>query len=268
MGGGVSLNPLDFARRLLCMEGRNRPKPIRGCSATAHFDVWATNPYTTGGPTHESYGPDDLQLGDLPEMTKLLKAAKRAGNIRTKSKKVGFWVTEFSWDSSPPDPGGVPMGLLTRWTSEAMFRSWQAGVSNFFWLSLRDWKPARPGLPHSQTIEAGLYFRATTLADDRPKPILRAFRFPFVAFTKSRGISVWGRTPDSAAGPVRLSFKSGGEWRRLGSARADGNGVFSSVVRTRLGSNYRGFVRAEAGGETSPAFSLRPVRDRVQRPFG
>lgn len=267
LGGEGALSPLDFARRLLCMEGRRKPRPIRRCEQTARFDVWATNPYTSGGPTHESIAADDVQLGDLPEVSKLLKAAKASGKIRTTSKKVGFWVTEFSWDSSPPDPGGVPMGLLTRWTAEAMFRSWQAGVSNFFWLTLRDW--ARPdGLRYNQTIDAGLWFRGPTIADDRPKRVVKAFRFPFVAFTKPKGISVWGRTPDSEPGKVTLTYRRGKLKKRIGVIKADRNGVFSSRIRTRLGRNSRGSVTAKYSGEFSPAFSLRLVRDRYQSPFG
>ncbi|MBK5232215.1 MAG: hypothetical protein JJE13_04450 [Thermoleophilia bacterium] len=265
------LGPLDFARRVLCMTGRKHPKPERGCHDRARFDIWAVNPYTTGGPTHESAGPDDVSLGDLPEMGKLLRAANSAGKIKTGQNSIPLWVTEFSWDSKPPDPGGVPMGLLTRWTSEAMFRAWQSGVSKFFWLSLRDW-PSPKGLPYSETMESGLYFRGTTLAKDRPKRILKAFHFPFVAFGKESGISVWGRTAASTGGKVALSFRTGGSWKRIGTAKADRNGIFRSVIKTRLarklGRKKRGDVRATYHGQTSRSFSLRPVKDRYQPPFG
>ena len=209
LGGSGSPSPLDFTRRLLCMKGRAHPKPIPGCRASARFDVWAHSAYTSGGPTHESVAPDDVQLGDLSEMNQLIKAARKAHNIRSRLRGIPFWITEFSWDSAPPDPGGLKMGLLTRWTSEAMFRSWQAGVSKFFWFSLRDWK--RPaGLPYSETIDAGLYFRADSIAGDKPKRVLKAFKFPFVAFSKPYGMAIWGRTPDSSAGKVKLSFRAAG----------------------------------------------------------
>jgi len=261
------LGPLDFARRVLCMRGRDNPTPKPGCKGTARFDIWANNPYTTGGPTHQSAGPDDVSLGDLPEMAKLLKAAKRARHIRSNTSKVPFWVTEFSWDSAPPDPGGLPMGLLCRWTSEAMFRSWQAGVSKFFWLSLRDW-PRTGNLPYSETIESGLYFRGPTLAEDRPKRVLKAFRFPFVSFRKKAGISVWGRTPESTPGKVGLWYRRGGGWKRFGTVSADRDGIFRATIKTGLGRNMRGSVRAKIGSEVSIPFSLKPVKDRRQPPFG
>lgn len=263
--GGIG--PLDFARKVLCMRGRSKPRPKPGCKQTARFDIWANNPYTTGGPTHESAGVDDVSLGDLPEMGELLKAAKAAGKIDTPAGSVRFWITEFSWDSAPPDPGGLKMSVLCRWTSEAMFRAWQAGVSNFFWLSLRDW-PREKDLPYSESIESGLYFRGPTLEQDRPKRVLKAFRFPFVAFRKPRGISIWGRTPESTRGRIFLSYRLGGGWKDLGVVRADRTGVFRALVKTRLGRKKRGVVRAEYGADVSLPFSLRPVRDRWQAPFG
>lgn len=266
-----SLGPLDFARRVLCMTGRVNPKPKPGCGEKATFDIWANNPFTTGGPTHESAGPDDVSLGDLPEMGKLLRAANAANKIRTERKSISFWVTEFSWDSRPPDPGGVPMRILTRWTSEAMYRAWQAGVSKFFWLSLRDW-PRADGAPYRETYEAGLYFRGPTVAEDKAKRNLRAFQFPFVAFGSRRGISIWGRTPSSTPGKLTLSYQSGGGWRRLGVVRADRNGIFRSFIKTRvakkLGRKKKADVRAVYRGEASRAFSLRPVKDFRQPPFG
>ncbi|MBK5232220.1 MAG: hypothetical protein JJE13_04475 [Thermoleophilia bacterium] len=265
------LGPLDFARRVMCMKGRANPKPIPGCGNKASFDIWANNPFTTGGPTHKSAGPDDVSLGDLPEMGKLLRAAHSAGKIRTKQKAIPFWVTEFSWDSKPPDPGGLPMGILSRWTSEAMFRAWKAGVSNFFWLSLRDW-PRPAGTPFRESFESGLYFRGETLGEDRPKRNLRAFQFPFVAFGKKSGVSIWGRTPTSASGRVILRYKAKGAWKQLAVVSADSNGIFSSLIKTKvargLSKRSSADVRAVFKGGSSLPFSLRPVKDFRQPPFG
>ena len=265
------LGPLDFARRLLCMQGRKNPKPKRGCGAKARFDIWANNPFTTGGPTHNSAGIDDVSLGDLPKMARLLRSARRAGKITTGRSSVAYWVTEFSWDSKPPDPGGLPMGILTRWTSEALYRAWSAGVTKFFWLALRDW-PRPEGLPYSQTYESGLYFRGPTVEEDRPKHNLRAFQFPFVAFPQERGITIWGRTPFSTPGKVILEYNGGGAWKRLAAVRADKNGIFRSFLRSRiskrLAAGKRAGVRATYQGGSSRPFSLRRVKDFRHPPFG
>lgn len=278
IGGGLAPNgvpgsvaPMDFVRQLLCMTGRQHPKVKQGCGARGRFDIWGTNPFTTGGPTHKSYDPDSVGLRELPNVRKLIGAANRAGKIVSKQRSIPLWVTEFSWDSKPSDPGGLPMRILTRWTSEAMYRSWKAGVSRFFWLSLRDW--ARPdGVPWNQTIDSGLYFRGTTIEKDRPKTNLQAFRFPFVAFPGRKGITIWGRTSTSTSGKVAIDYKQGKKWRRIANVRADRNGIFSAVVRTgfarRLAKRKRGMIRAVYRGESARSFSLRPQRDFRQPPFG
>jgi hypothetical protein len=261
-----SIGPLEFMRRLLCMRGHRHPRPTRRCGGKTTFDVWAHNPYTTGGPTHEAAGRDEVSLGDLPEMARLLRAAERAGRIRTDLRRVPFWVTEFAWDSKPPDPGGLAWRIHARWVAEAMYRAWRAGVSAFFWFGLRDPAPSREP-PHT-TVESGLYLRGETFAGDRPKRVLHAFRFPFVAFRGARGIRVWGRTPTSSAGPVRIEVRKGRRWRRIAVLRADRNGIFGKVVRTRFGRGKRGLVRARYRKRVALPFSLRYIGDFYAPPFG
>lgn len=262
-----TISPLRFMRELLCMRGRRHPRATRqGCRGGVGFDVFVVHPYTTGGPTHRPLNPDDYALGNLGRVRQLLRAAGRAGRIRGHDRATPFWVGEFSWDSKPPDPGGLPLGILRRWTSEAMYRSWKAGASRFFWLTLRD--QARHGLPFDETYQAGLWFRGPTLAKDRPKPNLAAFRFPFVAFRHAKGIAVWGRTPDSSPAVVSIEVKRGRHWRVRTSLTADRDGIFRGLIRTSYGRDERGFVRAVITSGPSPPFSLHPVRDFYQPPFG
>lgn len=264
---GLTIGPMRFTRQLLCMRGRRDPRPIRGnCGGGVHFDIFDIHPYTTGGPWHGGR-IDDVQLGDLNKLRRLIRAADRAGRIRGLFRSTPIWNTEFSWDSKPPDPGGVPMPVLTRWTAEAIYRNWQAGISSLFWLTLRDNAP-RPELPSHETIEAGLYFRGETIAEDRPKPNMQSFRFPFVAYSRPQGFFFWGRTPTSKGGRVLLQVRRGRGWRNAGVARADRFGIFKGVVRGRYGRRKRGWVRARYQGETAVPFSLRPVPDFYQPPFG
>lgn len=262
-----SIGPLDFVRRMLCMKGRRRPRPAGGgCGGGARFDILATNPFTTGGPTHEGAGLDDASLGDLPEMARLLRAAERAGRIDSDLPRVPFWITEMSWDSRPPDPGGLPERLHARWTAEAIYRAWSAGVETFMWYELRD--NAREGSPHDETVQSGLYLRGESVASDRPKLALTAFRFPFVAFRRQRGIFVWGRTPSSAPGVVVLEGLTAGGWRPIGSTRADRDGIFSKVLRTGYTRQRRGLVRARHRADKAQPFSLKRVHDFYHPPFG
>lgn len=205
--------------------------------------------------------------GTWQSFKELLRAADRAGRIKGRFQRTPLWITEFSWDSKPPDPGGLPMPILTRWTAEALYRAWNAGVTRFFWLSLRD-NPPNPKAHFSETIEAGLYFRGATVAEDQPKPSMYAFRFPFVAYSRKSGFFFWGRTPTSTAGRVVIQVREGGQWRNASVARADGNGIFTGVAQTTYGRNEHGMVRALYRAEEAVPFSLHPVRDFHQPRFG
>ena len=252
--------PLRFMRALLCMSAG--PKPKRTCSQQISFDAWSHHPYTSGGPTRHASRPDDVSIGDLGEMNALLRAAERAGAIRSNGR-VRFWVTEFAWDTAPPDPKGVPIKLHARWMSEALYRMWHDGVQLVTWYQLRD-EP----FPQVST-QSGLYFRGGDgIRSDRPKLSMQAFRFPFVAFREKNGrIFFWGRTPTSETGSVLIERSVPGGWQTATRLRAPGSGVFQG----RFGGAGRGAsVRARLvlGGERSVPFSLRVPPDRNVCPFG
>jgi hypothetical protein len=248
--------PLEFMRLMLCMSKKLKPT----CRARSHFDVWAHHPYTSGGPNHHAYRPDDVSIGDLPEMKRLLNAAVRAGHVVSR-RPVGFWVTEFGWDTRPPDPKGVPSREHARWVSEALYRMWQSGISLVTWQMLRD-TPFKPG----SWFQSGLYYRGVTPKRDRPKPALRAFRFPFVALPETRGVAVWGRTPTSTPGSVILERSFSGRWARVRTVRANRHGIFTIHLPLRAGGYMR--ARMATNGERSLPFAVRKTRDRFISPFG
>lgn len=217
--------PLRFMRELLCMSAGRRPHPT--CSQRSTFDVWGMQPYTSGGPTHQAQKPDDVSLGDVPDVHRLLNAAVRAGRVVSR-RPVGLWVTEFSWDTRPPDldPLIVPIRLQARWVAEALYRTWKEGVTFFTWLALRD--NPYPFDP----VQSGLYFRGgDSLTRDAPKPALAAFRFPFVAYRqRGGGASIWGRTPVEKRAQVTVEASSGGGWRQVARVTTDRYGIFSGRV--------------------------------------
>jgi hypothetical protein len=245
--------PLSFMRALLCVSRTGKST----CNTRVDFDVWAMHPYTSGGPTHHAVLPNDVSLGDLPEMKKTLDAAARLGH--TSARAPGFWVTEFSWDSAPPDPKGVPTPLLTRWVAEALYRMWDNGVSLVTWLMLVD-QPITQGF-----YQSGLWTSGATSAGDVPKPIVQAFRFPFVAFRGNSGVDVWGRTPSSRRAVVVVERTSGTGWRPVQRLSADRFGIFRSKLQVPAGTKS---LRARVSSAKSPAFSLAVPPDRFFNPFG
>lgn len=271
----TAVSPLDFTRRMLCMTGSYRsPRPKPGCNAQTKADVWAVHPYTTGAPTHFPRNPDNMSVAALPRMVKLLKAANRANRLRGSGPSTPLWATEFSWDSKGPDPGGLPWKLQTRWVAQAMYMMFRANVNTMIWFGLRD-EDRTGDRPYSETFESGLYLRGKTMAEDRPKMVLEAFSYPFVASKTRYGFDFWGRTPDgSRAGsgrPVVQIFarkRAGGAFMRVATTRANSNGIFTGRVKQR-GFTSQGAVRAKVvGGPASVPFGLWETRNFFQPPFG
>jgi hypothetical protein len=118
-------------------------------------------------------------------------------------------------------------------------------------------------------FQSGLYLRGSSgIASDKPKPALRAFRFPFVAFrAKDRSISYWGRTPTSTRKAVVVEQKRGARWVRVVTPRADRYGIFQGRVAKAPGS---GSLRARvaSGRDFSLPFGLKVPRDFRFCPWG
>jgi hypothetical protein len=243
--------PLPFLRAMLCLSKKLQPT----CSQEARFDIWAHHPYTSGGPSHHANNRNDVSIPDLPRMKAVLDVGVRTGHIVSR-EKLRFWVTEFSWDTNPPDPNAMPLALQTRWVSEALYRMWTSGVSLVTWFSLEDQPQG------TSPYQSGLYFR-----NGRPKPSLRAFRFPFVAYLKADVIGVWGRTPSSRRGTVAIEQQFGRAWQRVGTVKTNAFGIF----RKSYLSTGEGQLRARLigpPGDVSQPFSLEKPPDEFYRPFG
>ena len=232
--------PLSFMKKVL--------------EASVSFDIWAHHPYTSGGPLHRSAGKGDVTLGNLGEMRTLLMSKDSKIN---NDMPLQFWVTEFSWDSKPPDPDALGQPLHRRWVSEALYRMWSAGVSLVTWFRLEDDPLTGPlGTPY----QSGFY---TTSGS--PKASLQAFRFPTVALTKRGGILVWGRTPGTTATSVTIQIKTGRTWKKLSTLNSNGQGIFTKTYRVPY---KKGYIRAKASGAVQRAVlahvRARPVREPVR----
>jgi Cellulase (glycosyl hydrolase family 5) len=254
-----SVAPLAFMRSLLCLSAGAHPHAT--CDDRIHFDVWSHHPYTFGGPFGKSRTPDDVELGNLSQMRRLLQAAVKDGHV-VSTHSVEFWVTEFAWDSKPPRKGAAPMALAARWTSESLWQAWRSGVSLLTWFCLED----RSG---SSPYKSGLYFHASSLENARPKPVLTAFRFPFVAYLHRSTVNVWGRDATSTQERVTIQRRHGkrGGWQTVGYIVANSNGIFKAVLK--LHATKTDWLRAVAPGSgKSLAFSLTRRRALHIGPFG
>ena len=244
-----SAYPLAFMRSMLCISKGAHPHST--CSAKVNFDVWSHHPYSFGGGFGKASVPDDIELGDLPRMRAVLQAGVRLHHV-VSTHPVQFWVTEFGWDTRPPRAGAAPMSLATRWTAESLYQAWRSGISLFTWFDLEDQSGTGP-------YKSGLYFHASSLSKAKPKPLLTAFRFPFVAYLHGSTVYVWGRDATSDKQRVTIQLRHGGSWRTAAYVVANGNGIFKATLR--LSATKQDSLRAVAPGSgKSFAFSLTVPR--------
>ena len=207
-------------------------------AARVSFDIWSHHPYTSGGPLHKSPGGGDITLGSLSTMRSYLTSMKRKGRIASSSSTVPFWVTEFSWDSKPPDPAAIPTALHQRWVSEALYRMWKNGVSVVTWFRIAD-----------DPLSFSPYQSGFFTFGGKRKPSLEAFRFPVVALRQRRRILVWGRTPTSKGAKVIVEIKTG---------RAGADSARRSP-RTGTGSSPAPTACRTRRATSAPAPSARPA---------
>jgi hypothetical protein len=235
-GAGCRMHPALFARELLCLHSE-RLNP-EACPSPAHFDAMAADPYQVSSPTTRAFNIDDVSSPDLGKLTRVLKRAAQLGRSLPRGHKQ-LWVTEFSYDSKPPNPGGLSLATQARWLDEALYLFWKQGVSTVVWYLLRDQAPTyKPN-----TYYSGLYYYGGTA-----KPALQAFRFPLVVWPSGKRATVWGISPRS--GRLRVQRRTHSSWHTLFTLRTTAGRVFVRTISAKL----RGRFRAVVAGESSLAW--------------
>lgn len=231
--GGNRMRPALFWRDVLCLTGRLAPAP---CPNPAHFDILAHDPYSFAGPLQRPYWADDVSIADMWKLNRILAAAQRTGRALPRIHHP-VWVTEFGWNSRPPDRRGIPLAMRAHWIDQAFHELWLQGVSAAAWYLIVD----QPFERKVSTWQTGLYY-----LDGRRKPELEAFRFPFVADRRPGvGAEVWGISPDS--GTLRVQALRSGRWANVLRVRIRAHGVFDRTIAVPAHT----LLRAVIGPDTS-----------------
>lgn len=232
-GNGCRMPPAMFTRDLLCLNGEQLTP--EACPDPAHFDALAIDPYEVGSPTTHAVNRDDVSAPDLGKLTRPLNKALRLGRALPHGHKQ-LWVTEFSYDSRPPNPTAVSLATQARWLEESFYIFWRQGVDAAFWFLVRD----NAGHNYNVSYYSGVYFY-----NGKKKPSFEAYRFPFVVMPSGGTATVWGISPRT--GTVSVEHQVGSTWTTLFTIRDSAGGVFTRSVPLGLGGNFR----AQVGGETS-----------------
>jgi hypothetical protein len=235
--------PVQFWQQVLCVHPVIRKVPVKskkktkkkvrrvltyvrtqGCAAPAMFDVFAHHPIdnTGAGPLKSGPNPLDVSTPDLGRLVSVLRGAEAAGTTLPGTHPV--WVTEFWWDSNPPNPVGAPLGIQARWIEQSLYLFWKAGASAAINFQVGD-TTARPDV-HAG-LQAGVYF-----IDGQPKPSLTAFRFPFVTErANKRKLLAWGRAPEG--GTLLIQRQLGANWVTIKALPVSKGAVFLTKLKRK-----------------------------------
>jgi hypothetical protein len=243
--GGQRIMPALFWRDVLCVREAAGGLRSTRCKDPAHFDVFAHHPYSVGSPDTAALNADDVSIPDLGKLTQILRAAERTGGALPRVRHP-LWITEVSYDSSPPDPQGVPIARQARFLEQAVAELWTEGASVVIWNQVGDQLPIPS---YAATNQSGVFF-----IDGRAKPALTAFRFPFVVRrTGSTRVSLWGRA--ASAGRLVVERRSGSAWKAMRTLDVAAKSTFGTTLRLRGAAT----LRARVGSETSLTWAVASI---------
>ena len=224
--GGARMGPVTFDQYLFCLNTSDRRV---GCSDPAHFNAIDHHPYGVEGPTWHAINSYDAAVPDIYKLTRVLRIAERDHTVLP-SGRQGVWVTEVSWNTNPPESGGVSVAQAARWLEQTFYILWSQGVSHVCWFQLAD---AGPG-----NYNSGVYFQ-----DGRAKAGATAFRFPFVTHRRnSATVVAWGRSPQ--AGELRIERQTSHGWTVLAQFAVSQSEVFSLPLAIHRSAQFRAVVGA------------------------
>jgi len=194
--------------------------------AHAKLDAYAHNPYPTR--------PRETPLAGACGYCDVISMANLGRLSRTLHTYLGnkpIWLTEYGYQTNPPDPFGVSPNLQATYIGEAAMRAYQlAGVTTLVQYLLKD----EPQLDRFQTGLFTVYGTA--------KPGYSAFRFPLAQVSRSgTRAALWGQIrPGQGLRTYRIEVQTGGKWRWVGSNRHTNRyGAFAVTVSAPKGSLVR-----------------------------
>ncbi len=217
--------PVTFLENVLCLNAKLQ----KVCNDPVHFDVMASDPYEVGSPTTPAVNTNDASAPDLAKLTKVVNAGLRLRTVLPARAKP-LWVTEFSYDSNPPNPkGGLPLLKQAHWLEQSFYVFWKEGVSTVLWYLIRD----QPGKAYATTYYSGIYFY-----NGKRKPSYTAYSFPLVVAADGTHAQIWGVAP--RRGAVAVQQRHGSRWRTVSTFHPAAGGVFSAVIPAPTrGSSFR-----------------------------
>jgi len=245
------VSPLKFLRELACVNDRYRA--YRGAAAAARGCTnyrplpgtgIAYHPYTLAdGPEALTPLKDDATINDLTRLDRTLKKLSR----RFVDHKMPIWITEFGFQTDPPDPFASPLALVPRFMSESEWLAYHdRRVKSYAQYPLSDDSTAGRGLGRFHGFQSGI-----DSSSNRPKKfVYQAFQTPlFVRLVSRSRVEVFGGVRIANGGTAILQSAIGGRYSTLATVTLNGQGYFDRNFRVSRAASRK--FRLVYGFETS-----------------
>lgn len=262
------IKPLDFIREVYCLDRSFKPfnggeAQVRGCPvdragqsrfSTEHPGLfenagWAHHPYALESPPlRPDRVKDNVTIADLPRITKTLD---RAYGRYGKAKKPPIYLTEYGYQTNPPDPTiGVSYSRQADYLAQAehvAFRNGRIASTAQFLLKddgpltefpVRDpryWGTFQSGLLNNQGAKKSAFEDYQRTVDVQPRRPKRGSK-----------LRIWGVLRSAANGSalgVKVQFSRTGKsgWRTVGRPATVTNprGNFNMSVKFTRNGSYR-----------------------------
>jgi hypothetical protein len=179
-GARRGIGPLRFTRELACVNEKLRRLRRKECRRfrPLRADGFALHPYSRfTKPAARDLKKDRVQIGELDRMTALLAVLAARGRL---AKPLPLYITEYGYETNPPDPRGHTPQDVARYLGEATYLAWrQPEVKMFAQFLLEDIGPdaSKPSGSAARwaDYQTGLYHHD----GDAKNAVLQGFRLPF-----------------------------------------------------------------------------------------
>jgi len=234
------VGPVEFIREMTCLDKNYRPlrgaaRRARGCPASfprLPSAGLAYHPYTSrAGPRFVPRNRDDAPIGGLPRIARAMDRAARRGRL---ARRVGIYITEFGFQSNPPDRFQIPIRRIPGYMDYSEYLALRSPrVASYAQYTLHDDPLRGSGPDRFSNFQQGLRF-----AGGRKKPgVYRAWEMTLYAKALGRRLGVFGGRRNAAPGTgVTVKVKRGRSYRTLATTRVNPQGYFSVTRRVRSAS--------------------------------
>jgi hypothetical protein len=263
--GVTKVRPIQFLREMACVDShyhafRGSAAKKRGCTGRYRKIPGtgiAYHPYTyAGGPDVPQKNRDDASIGELNRVERAVD--KLSGRHRLVGHHLPIWITEFGFQTDPPDIFQSAIKKVPGYMGEAEWLAYKdRRVVSYSQYPLVD-DPLGTGANKYAGFQSGLRF----INGNAKAGIYAAFRMPFyVRAHGSRLTEIFGGARAADPGtPVTVQSRKGhGKWTTLpgGSLRLGSGGYFDKFFHVSTSGTQFRFLNGNVSSRSARAAARR-----------